>query len=121
MRISLYVWRGFSSGIKWPQSILLPLTLFAHSFHTLIGLYKSLALEYASRGITVNTIAPGFIQSPMTDKLDSKQISDITVKIPLNKLGNVEDIAFGALFLASVEASFITGQTLHINGGMLMV
>ena len=87
----------------------------------MIGLYKSLALEYASRGITINIIAPGFIQTKMTDKLESKQIENISSKIPLNKLGNTEDIAFGALYLASEEAGYITGQTLHINGGMLMV
>lgn len=87
----------------------------------MIGLYKSLALEYASRGITVNIIAPGFIKTDMTDKLDDKQIISITSKIPLNRLGSVVDISYGALFLASQESGFITGQTLHINGGMLMV
>jgi len=87
----------------------------------MIGLYKSLALEYASRGITVNIIAPGFIKSAMTDKLNSEQVETITEKIPLNRLGQVEDVAYGALFLASKESAFITGQTLHINGGMLMI
>lgn len=87
----------------------------------MIGLYKSLSHEYASRGITVNLIAPGFIKSNMTDKLESAQIQNILTKIPLNKLGNSDDIAYGALFLASEEANYITGHTIHINGGMLMV
>jgi len=87
----------------------------------MIGLYKSLALEYAPRGITVNIIAPGFIESNMTDRLDSKQTQNILNKIPLNKLGNSDDVAYGALFLSSEEARYITGHTIHINGGMLMV
>mgnify|MGYP001376352948 CR=1 FL=1 len=87
----------------------------------MIGLYKSLSLEYASRGITVNLIAPGFIKSNMTDKLEPAQIQNILTKIPLNKLGNSDDIAYGALFLASEEANYITGHAIHINGGMLMV
>ena len=87
----------------------------------MIGFYKSLALEYASRGITVNTIAPGFIKSNMTDKLDSKIIENILSKIPLNKLGKPEDVASVSLFLASKEAEYITGQTIHTNGGLLMI
>ena len=87
----------------------------------LVGLYKSLALEYASRGITINLIAPGFIESAMTNKLNNQQIENITSKIPLNRLGNVQDVAYGALYLASKESGFITGQTLHINGGMVMI
>ena len=87
----------------------------------LVGLYKSLALEYASRGITINLIAPGFIESSMTNKLNNQQIENITSKIPLNRLGNVQDVAYGALYLASKESGFITGQTLHINGGMVMI
>jgi len=87
----------------------------------MIGLYKSLALEYASRGITVNLIAPGFIKSNMTNKLNQIQIQNILTKIPLNKLGSSDDIAYGVLFLASEESSYITGNTIHINGGMLMV
>ncbi len=87
----------------------------------MIGLYKSLALEYASRSITVNTIAPGFIESNMTKKLDQKIIDNISSKIPLNKLGKPDDVAYVALFLASREAQYITGSTIHINGGMLMV
>ena len=82
----------------------------------MIGLYKSLSLEYASRCISVNLIAPGFIKSNMTDKLEPAQIQNILTKIPLNKLGNSDDIAYGALFLASEEANYITGHTIHING-----
>ena len=87
----------------------------------MIGLYKSLALEYASRGITVNTIAPGFIKSNMTNKLNSDVIENILAKIPLNKLGNPDDVAYATLFLASKESEYITGQTIHTNGGMLMI
>ncbi|PPR43075.1 MAG: 3-oxoacyl-[acyl-carrier-protein] reductase FabG [Alphaproteobacteria bacterium MarineAlpha5_Bin11] len=87
----------------------------------MIGMYKSFALEYASRGITFNIIAPGFIKTSMTDRLDSSQVDNITKRIPLNKLGTVEDVAFGAVFLASDRSGYITGQTLHINGGMLMI
>ena len=87
----------------------------------MIGLYKSLALEYASRDITVNTIAPGFIESNMTKKLDSKITQNILTKIPLNKLGLPEDVAYAVMFLASKEAKYITGHTIHINGGMLMI
>jgi len=87
----------------------------------MIGLYKSLALEYASRDITVNTIAPGFIESNMTNKLDPKITQNILTKIPLNRLGLPEDVAYAVMFLASKEAKYITGQTIHINGGMLMI
>ena len=87
----------------------------------MIGLYKSLALEYASRNITVNTIAPGYIESNMTNKLEDTQKEIITRKIPSNRLGSPTDIAYGVLFLSSDQSSYITGQTLHINGGLLMV
>ena len=73
------------------------------------------------RNIRLNIIAPGFIKSPMTDKLTESQVNNILSKIPLNKLGSPEDIANMAVFLSSDEASYITGQTFHINGGMLMV
>ncbi len=85
------------------------------------GMSKSLAQEVASRGITVNCIAPGFIKTPMTDVLDEKQSERITQNIPAQRFGLPEDIAAGAVFLASPEASYMTGQTLHINGGLLMV
>lgn len=87
----------------------------------LIGMSKSLALEVANRNITVNCIAPGFIETNMTDKLSEEQKSYILQKIPTQKFGHSTDIANGVMFLVSKEASYITGQTLHINGGMLMV
>jgi 3-oxoacyl-[acyl-carrier protein] reductase len=87
----------------------------------LIGMTKSLALEVASRGITVNAVAPGFIRSNMTDALTDSQKDAIMQKIPLKTLGQPEDIANAVTFLASSLSSYITGQTLHVNGGMLMV
>lgn len=87
----------------------------------LIGMTKSLAYEVSTRGITVNAVAPGFIRSNMTDALSEAQKDAIMQKIPLKTLGEPSDIASGVAFLASREASYITGQTLHINGGMLMV
>lgn len=87
----------------------------------LISMYKSLAIEVAQRNININLIAPGFIESPMTDKLEDKQKNDIMNKIPMKKFGSSEDIANLAAFLASNFSSYITGQTFHINGGMLML
>ncbi|WP_341764034.1 3-oxoacyl-ACP reductase FabG [Candidatus Tisiphia endosymbiont of Beris chalybata] len=87
----------------------------------LIGMTKSLAAEVASRGITINAIAPGFIKSNMTDKLNEMQKEAIMQKIPLKTFGQPEDIANIVAFLASSKASYITGQTIHVNGGMLMV
>jgi len=86
----------------------------------ILGMSKSLALELASRNITVNCIAPGFIETAMTDKLNDEQKNSILQNIPNGKLGSVDDIAAGALFLASDEAKYITGQTLHINGGLYL-
>lgn len=86
----------------------------------LTGMSKALAQEVAARGITVNCIAPGFISTPMTDVLNDEQKARINQNIPLSRMGTAEEIAAGALFLASDAASYITGQTLHINGGMLM-
>ena len=86
-----------------------------------IGLTKAAALEGASRGITVNVIAPGFIKTPMTDKLNEKQVDAVMSKIPAGTFGTGEDIAAATLYLASDEAAYVTGQTLHVNGGMLMV
>ncbi len=87
----------------------------------LIGMSKALAAEIASRGITVNCIAPGFIASPMTDALSEEQKTALSGKIPMARLGEGTEIAAGAAYLASREASYITGQTLHINGGMAMI
>lgn len=87
----------------------------------MIGMSKSLAQEVASRGITVNCIAPGFIKTPMTDALNEDQTKRITDNIPAGRFGLPEDIAASAVFLASDEASYVTGQTIHINGGLLMV
>ncbi len=86
----------------------------------LTGMAKSLAQEVASRGITINCIAPGFIATNMTDALNDDQKARINQNIPLGRMGSSEEIASGALYLASDAASYITGQTLHINGGMFM-
>lgn len=87
----------------------------------LIGMSKSLAQELASRNITVNTVAPGFIATSMTDVLTDEQKSAINTKIPAGKMGTSDDIAAAVLYLASTEAGYVTGQTLHVNGGMAMV
>ena len=85
------------------------------------GLVKSLALELSSRNITVNSIAPGFISSNMTDKLNDDQKNAILERIPMKKLGNSEDIAKAVGFLCSENANYITGQTLHVNGGLALI
>lgn len=87
----------------------------------LIGMSKSLAQELASRGITVNCIAPGFIATPMTDALTDDQKKAILARVPADRLGTPEEIAAGVVYLASDEAAYVTGQTLHINGGMAMI
>ena len=94
---------------------------YAASKAGMIGMTKSLAREVASRGITANCIAPGFIKTAMTDVLNDKQTEEISKMIPAQHFGTPEDIAAGALYLASGEGGYITGQTLHINGGMAMV
>ena len=96
-------------------------TNYAASKAGMIGFSKSLAQEVASRGVTVNCIAPGFIASPMTDELSEAQREAILTKIPAGTLGAGSDIATATLYLASNEASYVTGQTLHINGGMAMI
>ena len=87
----------------------------------MIGFYKSLALEVASRNINVNVVSPGFIISPMTDKLDEKQKNIILDKIPMKRFGNPEEIADIVYFLSSNQSSYITGQNFNVNGGMLML
>ncbi|MCF4098085.1 3-oxoacyl-[acyl-carrier-protein] reductase [Maritalea mediterranea] len=94
---------------------------YAASKAGLIGMSKAIAQEVASRNVTVNTIAPGFIASAMTDELNEKQRDSILATIPTGRLGTADEIAAGAVFLASDEASYVTGQTMHINGGMAMI
>ncbi len=94
---------------------------YAASKAGMIGFSKSLAQEVASRGVTVNCVAPGFIASPMTDALNSDQKDAILTKIPAGDLGTGDDIANAVLYLASPEAGYVTGQTLHVNGGMAMI
>ncbi|MBS7540948.1 3-oxoacyl-[acyl-carrier-protein] reductase [Ancylobacter lacus] len=87
----------------------------------MIGMSKALAKEVAARGVTVNCIAPGFIATPMTDVLNDKQKDAILGAVPANRLGTPEDIAAATVYLASDEAAYVTGQTLHVNGGMAMI
>ena len=86
----------------------------------LIGLTKSLSQEVATRNITVNCIAPGFIETPMTEQLDDKRKDAILNSVPMNRIGTPEDLSSAIIFLASQESSYITGQTIHINGGLYM-
>ena len=94
---------------------------YAASKAGMIGMSKSLAQEVASRGITVNCIAPGFIVTPMTDALPEERRQHLLSDIPAGRLGKVEDVAAAVVYLASEEAAYVTGQTLHINGGLAMV
>ena len=94
---------------------------YAASKAGLVGMTKSLAREVASRGITANCIAPGFISTPMTDALTEKQVEAIAAAIPAQTFGKPEDIAAAVVFFASDEASYVTGETMHVNGGMIMV
>jgi NAD(P)-dependent dehydrogenase (short-subunit alcohol dehydrogenase family) len=87
----------------------------------MIGFSKSLAREVGSRGITVNVVAPGFILTDMTDALNETQRAALLAQIPVGRLGSVEDIAHAVAFLASPHASYISGETLHVNGGMYMI
>jgi 3-oxoacyl-[acyl-carrier protein] reductase len=96
-------------------------TNYAASKAGMIGMSKSLAQEVASRGITVNCIAPGFIATAMTDKLTEDQKAKILGAIPAGRMGAPSDIAAAAVYLASDEAAYVTGQTLHVNGGMAMI
>ena len=85
------------------------------------GMIKAIAAEYAKRGVTANCVAPGFIVTPMTDKLNDKQREAILSKIPASRAGTPEEVAAAVAFLASNEAAYLTGQTLHVNGGMAMI
>jgi 3-oxoacyl-[acyl-carrier protein] reductase len=87
----------------------------------MIGFSKSLAQEIASRNITVNCVAPGFIESAMTDKLNEKQSETIMGAIPMKRMGTGAEVASAVAYLASDEAAYMTGQTLHVNGGMAMI
>ncbi|MDB2513866.1 3-oxoacyl-[acyl-carrier-protein] reductase [Alphaproteobacteria bacterium] len=96
-------------------------TNYAASKAGMIGFSKSLAAEVASRGLTVNVVAPGFIETPMTDVLDESQKSALLARVPAGRLGHADEIAATVAFLASDEAAYITGATLHVNGGMAML
>jgi len=94
---------------------------YAASKAGMIGFSKALAQEVATRGITVNCVAPGFIESPMTDALNEQQKAQILGTIPAARLGSGNDVAAACVYLASEEAGYMTGQTLHVNGGMAMI
>lgn len=94
---------------------------YAASKAGLIGMSKALAAEVASRNITVNVVAPGFIESPMTQALNEKQREGILSDVPMGRLGVGADVAAAVVYLASTEAAYVTGQTLHVNGGMTMI
>jgi 3-oxoacyl-[acyl-carrier protein] reductase len=87
----------------------------------MIGMFKSIAKEYAKRGVTANCVAPGFIATAMTDKLNDKQREAILAMVPAGRLGAGADVAAAVVYLASDEAAYVTGQTLHVNGGMAMI
>ena len=95
-------------------------TNYAAAKAGMIGFSKALALEVASRGITVNSIAPGFIKTPMTQELSEEQVTRLQANVPIGRLGEAKDIAAAAVYLASSEASYVTGATLNVNGGMAM-
>lgn len=94
---------------------------YAASKAGLIGMSKSLAQEVATRGITLNCVAPGMIETAMTDALNEQQRERILTAIPMQRLGNADEIASAVVYLASQEAAYVTGQTLHVNGGMAMI
>ena len=95
-------------------------TNYAAAKAGMIGFSKALAHEVASRGITVHNIAPGFIKPPMTDGLSEEQVSKLQTSVPIGRLGEAEDVAAAVIYLASSEAGYVTGTTLHVNGGMAM-
>ncbi|NBR12120.1 MAG: 3-oxoacyl-[acyl-carrier-protein] reductase [Alphaproteobacteria bacterium] len=94
---------------------------YAAAKAAIVGMSKALAAEVASRNITVNCVAPGFIATPMTDVLNEKQRESVMQKVPMGRLGEPGEIAAATLYLASREAAYVTGQTLHVNGGMAMI
>lgn len=94
---------------------------YAASKAGMIGMFKSLAAEVASRNVTVNCVAPGFIESPMTDVLSEKQKAAILASVPMGRLGTGDEVAAAVVYLASADAGYVTGQTLHVNGGMAMI
>ena len=94
---------------------------YAASKAGMIGMTKAVAAEVAGRGVTVNCIAPGFIDTAMTQELNEKQRADALIRVPAGRFGLPEDVAAAAVFLASEEAAYVTGQTLHVNGGMAMI
>jgi 3-oxoacyl-[acyl-carrier protein] reductase len=94
---------------------------YAASKAALVSMSKSLAAEVASRNITVNCVAPGFIATAMTDALTAKQTESILASVPMGRLGQAEDVAGAVVYLASAQAAYVTGQTLHVNGGMVMI
>ena len=96
-------------------------TNYSASKAVIIGFCKSLAQEVASRGITVNVVAPGFIETPMTEMLDEKQREKLLGQVPIGRLGTPDEVASAVIYLAASEASYLTGSTLHVNGGMAMI
>jgi len=114
------VYGSIATGAARESDRLNPSNPYSASKAGIIGMSKSLAREVASRGITVNCIAPGFISTPMTDALNEKQTAAIRDAIPAQKFGTPDDIAAAVVYLASPEAAYMTGQTLHINGGRIM-
>jgi len=93
---------------------------YAASKSGIIGMTKSLAIEYAKKNITLNCVSPGFIQSKMTDNINESVKATLTSRIPMSRLGNAEDVANSVAFLSSDQASYVTGETIHVNGGMYM-
>ena len=127
-------WRGFPVEFRMTQPVrIVQITSvvgatgnpgqgnYAAAKAGLIGMSKSLAAEVASRNITVNAIAPGFIQTAMTDVLTDQQKETIAGRIPAGRMGTAAEIAGAVVYLASEEAAYVTGQTLHVNGGMAMI
>jgi 3-oxoacyl-[acyl-carrier protein] reductase len=94
---------------------------YAASKAGMIGMSKALAAEVASRNVTVNCIAPGFIETPMTEALNEKQKEGLLARVPAGRLGTPQEVAACVLFLASTEAAYVTGATIHVNGGMAML